>query len=296
MPPAGQREGCAESSLRLRRFYRFCSLPLAVAQCRRPERPKRKGDAGQPDGQQHAAGHVCPAEHGREHLRDGPDRAGRHAQPRKPRWKRPGIRRESDRMPRVCGTRSRPSLRAIRTSAPAAKGARSAAVAAAAYLPSSRTIASDPSPVVRHANDTAERHRLGRHRESAGVDGHPRRDRASVGRWRCISGSRGAVRCSAVSRLRVPVPVTISFGRDQRRCTHERENAIEICRSPEDVFGYLTRHRQGGRVEPEDQAGREAHAGPGTGLPGHGQNQTPAQGVTRPAVAVDAANDARARR
>ena len=90
--------------------------------------------------------------------------------------------------------------------------------------------------------------------------------------------------------------VTISFGRDQRRCTHERENAIEICRSPEDVFGYLTRHRQGGRVEPEDQAGREAHAGPGTGLPGHGQNQTPAQGVTRPAVAVDAANDARARR
>jgi hypothetical protein len=74
--------------------------------------------------------------------------------------------------------------------------------------------------------------------------------------------SRGAVRCSAVSRLRVPVPVTIGLGRDQRRCTHERENAIEICRSPEDVFGYLTRHRQGGRVEPEDQAGREAHAGP----------------------------------
>jgi hypothetical protein len=147
-------------------------------------------------------------------------------------------------------------------------------------------------------------------------------------------------------RLRVPVPVTIGLGRDQRRCTHERENAIEICRSPEDVFDYLTRHHQGGRVEPEDQAGREAHAGPdrprhpvrcgvdqgqpgnrrvcpvraaggvgvhhsfpapgcegrgadpagGTGLPSHGQNQTPAQGIARPAVAVDAANGARARR
>jgi hypothetical protein len=131
-PPVG---GCAVPGPR---------APKAQRRCRSARRAAAR------------AGHVCPAEHGREHLRDGPDRAGRHALPRKPRRKRPGIRRESDRMPRACGTRSRPSLRAIRTSAPAVKGARSAAVAAAAYVPSSRTIASDPSPVVRHANDTAQ--------------------------------------------------------------------------------------------------------------------------------------------
>ena len=98
--------------------------------------------------------------------------------------------------------------------------------------------------------------------------------RVGWGRW--ASAPRSSVRWAVAvhirfarwrgvrlaGRLRVPVPVTIGLGRDQRRCTHERENAIEICRSPEDVFGYLTRHRQGGRVEPEDQAGREAHAGP----------------------------------
>jgi hypothetical protein len=70
-----------------------------------------------------------------------------------------------------------------------------------AYLSLSRTIASDPSPVVRHANDTAQDVTASR----LGVDGHMRRDRASVGR-RCISGSRGAARCSAAGRLRVRVP------------------------------------------------------------------------------------------
>lgn len=128
-----------------------CAVPT-------PERPKRKGDAGQPDGQQHATEHVCPAEHGREHLRDDPDRAGRRAQPRKPSLGDvPRIRRRSPAGRRGSAEpRSRPSSRAIRTSAPAVKGARSAAVAAAAHLPLSRTIASDPSPVVRHANDTAQ--------------------------------------------------------------------------------------------------------------------------------------------
>ena len=124
------------------------------------------------------------------------------------------------------------------------------------------------------------------------------------------------------------------------------ENAIEICRSPEDVFDYPTgittevewnpRTRRVekltpgpiglgtrfgaewikgnpaiARVRPVRAAGglgghrsfpapgcegRGADLAGGTGLPSHGQNQTPAQGVARPALAVDAANDARARR
>ena len=96
-----------------------------------------------------------------------PSRTRAGAPPRRPRSRQspppshaspvgnvPRIRRESTRMPRVRRTRSRPSSRAIRTSAPATKGARPAAVAT--YLPLSRTIASDPSPVVRYANDTAQ--------------------------------------------------------------------------------------------------------------------------------------------
>lgn len=40
------------------------------------------------------------------------------------------------------------------------------------------------------------------------------------------------------------------------------ENAIKISRSPGDVFDYLTDINQGARVEPEDQARREAHLRP----------------------------------
>jgi hypothetical protein len=201
--PADQREGCVESSLRLRRFHRFCSLQLAVAQCLRPERPTHKGDADQPDEQQHAAENVCPAEYGREHLRDDTDRAGRYAQPRKPRWKRPTGSGES---PTGCRgsaePRSRPSLRAIRTLAPATKG-----VPARPLWRRPRTCRSaEPSRAIHHPSCATRTTppRMPR-RVGWGVDGHMRRDRASVGR-RCISGSRGAARCSAVGRLRVPVP------------------------------------------------------------------------------------------
>ena len=163
-PPVGD---CAAPAPRASKAQRRCRSARRAAARRRARVPSRTR-AGAPAGRPRSRRSPRPATQA-------------------PLETSPRIRRETDRMPRVCGTRSRPSSRAIRTSAPAAKGARSAAVAAAAYVPSSRTIASDPSPVVRHANDTAERHRLGRHRESAGVDGHPRRDRASVGRWRCIS-------------------------------------------------------------------------------------------------------------
>ena len=124
------------------------------------------------------------------------------------------------------------------------------------------------------------------------------------------------------------------------------ENATEICRSPEDVFDYLTditkeaewnpRTRRAEKLTPGPIGlgtrfgaewvkgnpaiveyagferpmalgghrsfpapgceGRGADLADGTGLPGRGQNQTPAQGVARPAVAVGAANHARARR
>jgi hypothetical protein len=123
------------------------------------------------------------------------------------------------------------------------------------------------------------------------------------------------------------------------------ENAIEICRSPEDVFDYPTgittevewnpRTRRVEKLTPGPIGlgtrigaewikgnpaiaavrpvrapglggpslvpapgceGREADLAGGTGLPSRGQNHTPAQWVARPAVAVDAANGARARR
>jgi hypothetical protein len=59
-------------------------------------------------------------------------------------------------MTRVCGTPITAVVKGDQDFSACGEGARSAAVAAAAYLPLSRTIASDPSPVVRHANDTAQ--------------------------------------------------------------------------------------------------------------------------------------------
>jgi hypothetical protein len=145
----------------------------------------------------------APAEYGREHLRDDTDRAGRSAQPRKPRWKRPT---GSGEIPAGCRgsaePRSRPSLRAIRTSAPATKG-----VPAQPLWPRPRTCRSaEPSRAIHHPSCATRTTppRMPR-RVGWGVDGHMRRDRASVGR-RCISGSRGAAWCSAVGRLRVPAP------------------------------------------------------------------------------------------
>lgn len=75
-----------------------------------------------------------------------------------------------------------------RPGAPA--GQRDGCVAAAADLPLSRTIASDPSPVVRHTNDTAQDATASR----LGADGHLRCDRASV--WAAVPirlAPRGAV-------------------------------------------------------------------------------------------------------
>ncbi len=109
-------------------------------------------------------------------------------------------------MPRVCRTPVTAVVKGDQDlNASGEGGARSAAVAAAAYLSLSRTIASDPSPVRGHVNDTAQDATAIRLFVDGGVDGQVRRDRASV-RRRCISGSRGAARCSAVGRLGVPVP------------------------------------------------------------------------------------------
>jgi hypothetical protein len=74
-------------------------------------------------------------------------------------------------------------------------------VAVAAYVPLSRTMASDPSPVVRHANDTAQdatASRLG----SLGICVAIARPLGGGGAYPV----RAAARCSAAGRLRVPVP------------------------------------------------------------------------------------------
>jgi len=194
-----------------------------------PRASKCKGDADQPDEQQHAAEDVCPAGYGREHLpRRHRSRRSLRPATQAPRWKRPHrIRRESSTGCRGSAEpRSRPSLRAIRTLAPATKGSPLGRCGRGRVLVVQQNHRERPSPVSRHANDTAQDATASRLR----VDGHVRCDRASVGRRRVHMrfARRGAVfggRPLACSRS----GVAISLGREQRRCTHEREKDRPGC-------------------------------------------------------------------
>lgn len=167
--PADQREGYVESSLRLRRFHRFCSLQLAVAQCLRPERPKHKGDADQPDEQAARRRTRMPSRTRASATTPiAPVATPSHATPR---WKRPPGSGES---PTGCRgsaePRSRPSLRAIRTSAPATKGP-------PLLWPRPRTCRSaEPSRAIHHPSCAPRTTppRMPR-RVGWGVDGHMRR-------------------------------------------------------------------------------------------------------------------------
>ena len=84
MPPAHQREGCVESSLRLRRFHRFCSLQLAVSQCLRPERQSAKAMPISQTSSSMPQRTYAQPDTGGSTSREDTDRAGRYAQPRKP--------------------------------------------------------------------------------------------------------------------------------------------------------------------------------------------------------------------
>jgi hypothetical protein len=193
-----------ESSLRLRRFYRFCSLQLAVAQCLRPR--VSKAQRRYPSARRAAA---------RRRARV-PSRTRAGAPPRPPRSRRSPrsatqspletssrIRREPNRMLRVCGAPITAVVKGDQDLSASGEGR-----TAQPLWPRPRSCRSaEPSRAIHHPSCATRTTppRMPR-RVGWGVDGHLRRDRASVGRRRCISGSPGAARCSAADRLRVPVP------------------------------------------------------------------------------------------
>lgn len=154
--PAGQREGCVVSSLRLRRLYRFCSLQLAVAQCLRPERPRQKAMPISQTGSSRPQSTCAQPNMGGSTCATTPDRAGRHAQPRKPPWKHPRITRaqQDAEGPR---TRSRPSLRALQYARPPCRIGRTPVSVcgipeASADRPARRVAGSErPGPPVRYS-------------------------------------------------------------------------------------------------------------------------------------------------
>jgi hypothetical protein len=226
MPPADQREGCVESTPTVAQALSLPQPPvggwavsasrasMAQRRCRSARRAAARRRARVPSRTRAGA----PARRPRSHRSPRP---ATQAQFGKRPQDQERVQQDDEGLqnPDHGRRQGRSGPQRLRR-----RGARSAAMAAAAYLPLSRTIASDPSPVVRHANDTAQDAMASR----LGVDGHLRRDEASVGRRRCISGSRGAVfggRPLACSRS----GVTIRLGREQRRCTHEREKARPSC-------------------------------------------------------------------
>ena len=210
-----------ESTPTVAQVLSLLQLLVSVGGCAvsAPPASKRKGDADQPDEQQHAVEHV-------------PSRARAGASPRRPRSRPAATSSQaspplqtspsaSGESPTGCRgsaePRSRPSLRRSGPQCQRRSGARSAAVAAAAHSSLSRTIASDPSPDRGHANDTAQDATAIRlFVDWVSMDMCAAIERPS-GRRRCISGSRrGAVfggRPLACSRC----GVTIRLGREQRR-------------------------------------------------------------------------------